>query len=293
MTTPQPGIFALGTRSHLHLEFDVGGDPDSLRAALEAVQEAVTPIAGVNVVFGFGHDAWSALAPDSVPDDLVHFEPISGAEGFTHPGAQHDLWIWFHGGAPDALFDLGRTSQKQLAGIATLAAERNCFAYGPSRDLSGFEDGTENPPVHEAPSVAAIPEGRACAGGSIVLLQRWIHDLDALEAKSLDEQERVFGRTKTDSIELEVSDADAGSHVQRVVIEDDAGRELEVWRRSTPYGTLSEHGLMFLAFSSDRDRLQQQLERIAGVDDGVLDLITSYSTPVATAWYVAPPLELF
>ena len=110
-------------------------------------------------MFGFGRDTWAALAPDSVPDDLVRFEPISGAEGFTHPGAQHDLWIWFHGGAPDALFDLGRASQKQLAGLATLAAERNCFAYGPSRDLSGFAPG-----VRSAKSLTVAPRRPAEVG---------------------------------------------------------------------------------------------------------------------------------
>ena len=102
----------------------------------------------------------------------------------------------------------------------------------------------------------------------------------------------MIGRTKADSIELAEADADPGSHVHRVVIEDEDGEELEVWRRSTPYGTLSEHGPMFLAFSPDRDRLQRQLERMAGADDGVLDLVTTFSTPVAAAWYVAPPLEL-
>jgi putative iron-dependent peroxidase len=291
MTTPQPGIYALGSRSHLHLEFDLGGDAEDLRSAIANIQEALGPVAGVNAVFGFGKNAWTALSPGAVPDDLVSFEPIVGADGFTHPSAQHDVWIWLHGDAPDALFDLGRTCQKEMRGVATLAAERSCFAYGAALDMSGFEDGTENPPTHEAPEVASIPEG-PCVGGSFVLLQRWVHDLEAFEAKSPEEQEKVFGRTKIGSIELDEADAEPGSHVQRVVIEDDEGEELEVWRRSAPYGTLSEHGLMFLAFSQDRDRLHQQLERMAGVDDGVLDLITTYSTPVASAWYLAPPVEL-
>ena len=291
MTTPQPGIFALGTRSHLHLEFDLTGDSEALRSAVGNIQEALSPIVGVNAVFGFGTDAWTALSPGALPDDLASFEPVVGADGFTHPSAQHDVWIWLHAGSPDTLFDLGRLCQKEFRGVAELASEQNCFAYGASKDLTGFEDGTENPPVHEAPEVASIPDG-PCAGGSIVLLQRWVHDLEAFDAKSLADQEKVFGRTRADSIELDDADADPGSHVQRVVIEDDRGEELEVWRRSTPYGTLAEHGLMFLAFSQDRDRLQQQLERMAGVDDGVLDLVTTYSTPVASAWYLAPPVEL-
>ena len=84
---------------------------------------------------------------------------------------------------------------------------------------------------------------------------------------------------------------DPGSHVSRVVLEDDNGDELEVFRRSTAFGGVREHGLMFLAFSADRDRLQRMLQRMAGNDDGVRDRLTEFSTPVRSAWYYAPPLE--
>ena len=292
MAIPQPGIFALGGRSHLHLEFDLSRDAVDLRPAINRIQESADTVSGVNLVIGFGRTAWTALSPDNVPDDLIEFETITGADGFEHPAAQHDLWVWAHGGTPDGLFDLARFTQRELAGVATLATEQSCFTYQASRDLTGFEDGTENPPLSEAPAIASIPEGRPCAAGSIVLLQRWRHDLDQFESLPVAEQEQVIGRTKVDSVELGDSKSAPGSHVQRVVIEDEAGEELEVFRRSTAFGGLRKHGLMFVAFSSDRARLQEMLERMAGVGDGVRDLLTTISTPTAAAWYIAPPVEL-
>jgi putative iron-dependent peroxidase len=99
----------------------------------------------------------------------------------------------------------------------------------------------------------------------------------------------VIGRTLFGSEELEPSVPD--SHVGRVVIEDDNGEELEIFRRSTAFGGVLEHGLMFVAFSADRARLERMLRRMAGAEDGIRDRLTHFSTPVASAWYVAPPLE--
>jgi putative iron-dependent peroxidase len=289
---PQPGIFAVGTRAHHHLQFDLTGDPPAALEAVRRVREAASSVAGVNVVVGFGRDTWAAIAPDHVPDDLVRFEPISGAGGFTIPSGQHDLWLWLHAAAPDAVFNIARVAGAALTGIATLAAEQPAFTYQASQDLTGFEDGTENPPIDEAPSIATIAEDGRCAGGSIVLLQRWVHDLDGFEAMELADREQVIGRTYYGSVELDESRQTPRSHISRVVLEDDAGNELEVFRRSTAYGGLSEHGLMFLAFSADRARLQRMLERMAGAEDGVRDRLTEFSTPVASAWYIAPPIEL-
>lgn len=291
MRTPQPGIYALGGRAHQHLEFDLVGDPDAARAALVELGESVTSVAGVNLVVGVGAACWRALAPEGCPTDLVAFESITGPDGFTHPAAQHDLWVWLHGTGADAVFDAARSTVRALDGVADLVADQSSFTYGASQDLTGFEDGTENPPLGEAVSVATIADGPG-AGGSIVLLQRWVHDLAAFDALDPDEQERVFGRTRVGSVELEGDARSPRAHIERVVIEDDDGEELEVWRRSTAFGTVREHGLVFLAFSADRDRLERMLHRMAGVDDGVRDRLTDFSTPTASAWYFTPPVEL-
>jgi putative iron-dependent peroxidase len=289
---PQPGTFALGTRAHHHLEFEVFGDPHEVAPAVHRIREAATTIAGVNVVVGFGHRTWAEVAPDHVPVDLVGFEPVRGPDGFEMPATQHDVWLWLHAHGPDNVFDIARLAARELGGCAQVVCEQPSFTYQSSQDLTGFEDGTENPPVDEAPAVATIPAGRPCAGGSIVLLQRWVHDLDGFEALELADRELVFGRTLQGSVELDATRQSPRAHISRVVIEDDEGEELQVFRRSTAFGGVQEHGLMFLAFSADRARVQRMLERMAGIGDGVRDRLTEFSTPVTGAWYVTPPLDV-
>jgi len=289
---PQPGIFALGTRSHHHLQFDVGGNVDGLIPAVERIREAATTVAGVNVVVGFGHRVWSQLAGDESPADLVDFEAIDGGGGFTIPATQHDLWLWLHSAGPDSVFNIARLAALELKDCASVVAEQPAFTYQASQDLTGFEDGTENPPLDEAPSLATVPEGQPGAGGSIALVQRWVHDLDGIEALELSDREQVIGRTLHGSVELEDDVKSPRAHISRVVIEDDDGEELEVFRRSVAYGGVKEHGLMFVAFSTDRARLQTMLERMAGVGDGVRDRLTEFSTPVESAWYYTPPVDL-
>ena len=284
MATPQPGIFALGNRTHHHLEFDCQGEPREVLAAIQRIREAATTVAGVNVVVGFGARQWEAMSAAS-PSDLIAFRTIEGTDGYSIPATQHDLWLWLHASGPDAVFNVARIAAVELADLATVAAEQSCFTYQASQDLTGFEDGTENPPLDEA-IVSATIEGD---GGSIVLLQKGLHDLDGFEALELSDREQVIGRTLYGSEELEASAEN--SHIGRVVIEDDSGEELEVFRRSTAFGGVQEHGLMFLAFSADRARLQRMLERMAGAEDGVRDRLTEFSTPVRSAWYYAPPLE--
>ncbi|HUV09641.1 MAG TPA: hypothetical protein VMX12_01605 [Acidimicrobiia bacterium] len=100
----------------------------------------------------------------------------------------------------------------------------------------------------------------------------------------------MIGRTKPDSVELDPNPLT--SHVSRVVIEDDEGEELELYRRSAPWGTVAEHGLYFLAFSADPGRFLRMLERMFGAgDDGLHDRLTDFSTPLSAAVYFAPSIE--
>ena len=292
MAHAQPGIFALGTRSHHHLEFDATAGGPAVLAALATACGAADAVSGVNLVVGFGARLWSEIAPGEVPGDFGAFDPVEGPDGFVMPATQHDLWLWLHGAGPDAVFDVARSSAATLSDVATVAAEHPGFAYLSSQDLTGFEDGTENPPVPEAVTVATIPDGEPCAGGSVVLLQRWVHDLDRFGALPLEERERVIGRTLQGSVELDEANQVPDSHVSRVVIEDANGEELQVFRRSSAFGGVVEHGLVFVAFSRDRARLGAMLERMAGGGDGVRDRLTRFSRPTTGAWYLAPPVEL-
>jgi putative iron-dependent peroxidase len=289
--TAQPGIFAQGTPSHYHLELDCGSDdPAAIGAAVAALREPAVTAGGVNLVVAFGTALWSRLAPDDVPAGLRDF---AGVDGGVHPvpATPHDLFVWAHGARDDVVFDTARAVAAALAPVATLTTEQPGFVYLDSRDLTGFIDGTENPPVGEAPEVALVADGPG-AGGSFVWAQRWVHDLGRFHALSVEEQQDVIGRTKPDSVELDDAVLPPTSHIARVVMEDDAGEELEIYRRSTPYGTLGEHGLQFLAFTHDLDIIDAMLARMFGTSgDGLHDRLTDFSTPVTGAYYFAPSLE--
>src|SRR3989440_2937350 len=133
--------------------------------------------------------------------------------------------------------------------------------------LTGFIDGTENPPLSEAPEVALIPDGSPGAGGSVVLVQKWMHDAAAFDALPIEEQEKVIGRTKATSTELDEEVRGPQSHVSRTVIEVN-GVEQHIFRRNTPFGTATEHGTMFIGFSCDQHRLARMLARMAGAEGG-------------------------
>jgi putative iron-dependent peroxidase len=288
MSTPQPGIFAQGTRSQYHLEFDVkdGATPDAVAAAVGKLREPQVTSGGTNIVVGFRADLWRQIAPDDAPPDAHDFAGVHG-DGRSVPATPHDVWVWLHGTGPDVLLDNARAVTAALAPVAELSQEEPCFVYLDSRDLTGFIDGTENPPVDEAPEVAIGPEGPG-AGGSHVITMKWVHDLAAFHDLSPEDQEAVIGRTKPDSQERD--DKPDTAHISRVVIEED-GEELEIYRRSTPYGRVKEHGLYFVAFSADPTRFEKMLARMFGTADGVHDRLTEFTTPVSGAFYFAPSLD--
>jgi putative iron-dependent peroxidase len=290
VAVPQPGIFAQGTRSHYHLEFDLraGVTDAEIRAALGGLREPPVTAGGSNIVVGFGAALWQWLEPDATPAGLVPFTAIEG-EGRRAPATQHDIWVWSHGTGEDVELDVARAVATTLAPVATLAAEQPCFVYLDSRDLTGFIDGTENPPVEAAHEVAIVPDDARGAGGSFVLAQKWVHDLGAFHAQSLEQQQFTIGRTKPDSVELD--DKPETAHIARVVIEED-GEELEIYRRSTPYGRVGELGLYFLAFSADPSRFTKMLARMFGTSgDGLHDHLTDFTHPVSGAFYFAPSLD--
>jgi porphyrinogen peroxidase len=293
MSTPQPGIFAVGTRSHQHLYLDAGADRRALFAALGELRAEATTVAGVNLVVGLGSELCAEVAPDWLPEGVGPFVDIVGADGVTIPADQHDLWVWLHSHGPDATFDFARRVAARLRGLATVVAEQPTFAYQVSQDLTGFEDGTENPPIDEAVALVSVPEGRPGAGSSVVVVQHWIHDLDAFDALDDEAKDQVIGRRLRTGEELDDDVRSPRAHISRVVLEDAAGEELEVFRRSTAYGGVLEHGLEFVAFSPDTTRLERMLRRMVGSDDGVRDALTDISVCAASAWYVAPPVEAF
>lgn len=293
MHVAQSGIFALGTGSHSYLEFDLHarGEALTLVQAIASLGEPRMTTGGVNLVVGFRPSLWAHVAPQEAPEGVTDFEQeVRGVDGYTMPATQHDLWVWVAGHAYDTVFDVAREAIAALAPVARLATEVAGWTYKDSRDLTGFIDGTENPSLAEAPEVALIADGARGAGGSVVLVQQWLHAAAAFEALSREEQEKVIGRTKQTSIELAEEVRGVASHVSRTVIEVN-GVEQHIFRRNSPFGTATSHGTMFIGFSADQHRLARMLARMAGAEDGIRDALTRYTTAVSGAYYFVPSVE--
>ena len=288
MRHPQPGIFALGTASHAYLEFDALDlrSPADLVRAISSMREPHTTMGGVNLVVGFRPELWREIAPDDAPSDAAGFNAdLVGPDGYVLPATQHDAVLWLSGSAYDVIFELSRKAIAELTGIASVAEETSSWPYRHDRDLTGFIDGSENPTLIDAPEIAVIGEERPGAGGTVLLLQKWAHDANAWEALPEAEQERVIGRTKPDSVELAGKPPD--SHVAKTD-QDVFGK---IFRRNMPYGTVTDHGTMFVGFSADQRPLAAMLDSMVGSADGPRDALTTYTRPLTGAYYFVPASE--
>jgi len=288
MHTAQAGIFALGTSSHVYLEFDLVDEKRcrDLAAAVAAIREPRTTTGGVNFVIGFRPELWNEMVPEQTPIGIEGFNrKIEGAEDFVMPATQHDALVWMSGSAYDVIFDMARTVIRDLAGKAELKEETSSWAYRHDRDLTGFVDGSENPTLLDAPTDALLPDGVPGAAGSVLLLQKWKHRTAEWEALPVAKQELVMGRTKAESTELENKPQD--SHVART----DQDKFGNIFRRNMPYGNVDNHGTVFVGFSAEQKRLAKMLESMAGLQDGTRDALTRYTQPITGAYYFVPSVE--
>jgi len=291
----QPGIFALGTPEHAYLEFDLapGTPPVELVRAAAGLVDPLSTTGGVNLVVGFRPELWAEVAdPVDVPASAHGWaEPLVGPDGWSMPATQQDAFLWVAGGNRTAVFDNGRAVVRALGPVARLRRETDGWTYRHDRDLTGFVDGTENPSLLTAPTVALVPAGQPGAGSSVLLVQLWEHDADAWEGLADQQQERVIGRTKPDSVEPDEATMPPDSHVARTSV-DSHGRDLEIFRRNTATGTLSAHGTAFVGFSAEQGRLAEMLRRMAGLGDGIRDALTRYTRPVTGAYYTVPSVDV-
>ena len=216
-------------------------------------------------------------------------EPVVGAHSYQMPATQHDAWLWIAGGARDVVFDAGLAALGTLAAVAFVEMELGGWLYRHDRDLTGFIDGTENPSQLEAYDVAVVDEGPG-QGSSVVLVQQWHHQSSAFMQLPVEARERIIGRTLDDSTELDEAVMPADSHVSRTTLERD-GEELDIFRRNTAYGGVTDHGTLFVGFSKEQYRLAEMLRRMAGAGDGVRDALTRYTTPLTGAYYVCPAVD--
>ena len=292
MDTPQAGIFALGDSAHGFFEFTLrhGADAAAAATALVSVREPRSTVGGANRVIGFRPSLWKILSPDRTPSGVRDFDaPIRGADGFTMPATQADVWVWFSAASYDVVFDMGAAAIAALAPYATLEREQQGWSYRHNRDLTGFEDGTENPKLDAVPEIVAIAHGKPGAGGTVLLFQVWPHRGRAFADLPVEKQEAVIGRTKPDSIELDEARMPKDSHVSRTKVVA-GGKEQKIFRRNVPYGIVSDHGTLFIGFSAEQSTLHRMLEQMAGVG-GPRDALTLYTSAVTGAYYFVPSVQ--
>jgi len=291
--TPQFGIFAQGAHAHHFLEFEMLPGATSEKT-VDSVRRLLSPEVSsgrINLVVAFGPKIWRALAPSASPDSLADFHEVRSPDGHGAPATQHDVWLWISASAPDVSWDHARSATFALRDVARLSLEQPAFVYQDNRDMTGFLDGTVNPPPRLAAEAALVHAGDPGEGGSHVLAMRWIHNLAAFNGLSVERQEEVFGRTKRESVEIPEGLRSESAHISRVTVKVD-GEELKIYRRSVPYGSVQEQGLYFLAFSAEPSRYLRMLSRMFGAaGDGLHDRLTDFSRPVSGGLYFAPSLN--
>jgi len=221
------------------------------------------------------------------PAALRDLEALTGP-GIEVPSTPAALWCWLRGDDRGELVHRGRAIESVLAPAFKAQGLIDAFQYDASRDLTGYEDGTENPTGDEAVDAAVVNgQGAGLDGGSFVAVQQWQHDLDRFAAMPRDEQDATFGRRREDNEEID--DAPISAHVKRTA-QESFEPEAFVVRRSMPWAEGARAGLVFVAFGRSLDAFEVQMRRMVGADDGVTDALFRFTRPLTGAAFWCPPV---
>lgn len=238
-------------------------------------------------IVGVGSRMWDRLFPDQPRP--AHLHPFKEIRGGVHTAVSTpgDLLIHLRAARMDMCFELARVIGDRLGEHARVADEVHGFRYFDERDLLGFVDGTENPEGDDAVSAAVVgDEDPGFAGGSYVIVQKYLHDMDAWGTLSTEEQEKVIGRTKADDLELDDEHKPSNSHVALNDIDGDIVRE------NMPFGSVgdAEFGTYFIGYAKDPAVTEEMLNNMyVGVPEGNYDRILDFSTPATGSLYFVPP----
>lgn len=279
--TAQPGILAPipPQARFLHFQLKPGAKPGPVLKAL------ASEVDGVKVVVGIGASLASALGA-KVPG-LRSFEGMPGAK-VKLPVTPAALWLWLRGDERGELLHISRHLETLLAPAFTLETITDSFRYVDFRDLSGYEDGTENPQGEAALAAALVPDSDATlAASSFVAVQRWQHDFVRFDSMSRQQQNNVFGRDRESNEELD--EAPITAHVKRTA-QESFEPEAFVLRRSMPWAEGKLAGLVFTAFGHSLDAFEALLRRMSGAEDGEVDGLFQFTHPDSGAYFWCPAL---
>jgi len=259
---------------------------DQNSSPAESLQALARESDGSETVVGLGLSTVQKL--DVRIDGLRPFPTLVNS-GVDIPATPAALWCWLRGEDRGELLHRTRRIRKLLEPAFALAQVVDAFRYGPALDLTGYEDGTENPEGDDAVTTAFVrDQGEGMDGSSFVAAQQWLHNLDFFESLPPEAQDHVFGRRRSDNEEID--DAPLSAHVKRTA-QEDFEPEAFVLRRSMPWADARREGFFFVAFGHSLYAYEAQLKRMAGLDDGILDAIFTYSTPVTGAYFWCPPVN--
>jgi putative iron-dependent peroxidase len=276
MPTAQPGILEPHAPVARSLAFRIAPEAD-FAAALRRLRDRHPLAAGI---VGLGLPAVLALGK-SIPG-LRAFPALAGP-GCSVPSTQQALWFLLRGPDRGTVFDASRELRALLADSFLAEDAMDLFHYRGGRDLTRFEDGTENP-TGEAAVAAAIAKD----GSSFAAVQRWVHDLDRFHRLTPQERNHVIGRDAETNDELE--DAPETAHVKRTAQESFDPTAFMV-RRSLPWAGETRQGLEFIAYVASLDAFERMMRRMVGEEDGLVDGLFRFSHPITGGYYWLPPVR--
>jgi putative iron-dependent peroxidase len=249
------------------------------------------PEGELTCVAGIGSALWDRLFGAPRPAELHPFREFAG-NGHIAPATPGDLLFHIRAHRLDLCFELAQHLASRLRGSAQVVDEVHGFRSFDERDLLGFVDGTENPAGDAAGAAVLIgAEDAQFAGGSYVITQKYVHDLEAWDALPIEEQERAIGRTKLDDIELPDDVKPSNSHVALNTIVDENGDEHQIMRFNMPFGRVgtAEFGTYFIGYARTPDVIEQMLENMfLGKPPGNYDRILDFSTAVTGGLFYTP-----
>ncbi len=254
--------------------------------AAEVVKELATVVNGESIIVGFGLSLIQHLQGHI--EGLRTF-PAHTVQSIEIPSTPIAICCWLRGDDRGELVHQTRSLKQLLKPAFQLDNVIDAFQYGASLDLTGYEDGTENPEDDDAIKAGVVRGmGAGIDGSSFLAIQQWVHDLDYFESLPSAAQDHIIGRRKSDNEELD--DAPKSAHVQRSE-QDDFEPEAFILRRSMPWADANQEGLVFVAFGHSFDAFEAILNRMLGADDGIVDALFSFTRPITGSYLWCPPVK--
>jgi putative iron-dependent peroxidase len=295
---PQPVLAPL-TRAAIFLVVSIKPDRESYAAVrslcidLPGIFRAVDfrrIEAGLSCVVGFGSDAWDRLFGTPRPAELHPFREIRSGERHA-VATPADVLFHIRARGMDLCFELVAQIMERIGGAVSAVDETHGFRYFDDRDLLGFVDGTENPRGDVALNAALVAaEDPAFAGGSYVIIQKYLHDMGKWNTLSTEEQERIIGRKKLSDIELSDAVKPSSAHNALTSIVEN-GKEMQILRDNMPFGRPGhgEFGTYFIGYSRSPRTTEQMLENMfIGRPPGNYDRLLDFSRAVSGSLFFAP-----